>query len=64
MNCLETMNLIELGELVLIGCNERKETRQNHVRAEYPFTNPILNKLLLVKKLNNKPVTAWKELIV
>ncbi len=64
MNCLETMNLIELGELVLIACNERKETRQNHVRSEYPFTNPILNKLLLVKKLNNKPVTAWKELIV
>ena len=62
MNCLETLNLLDLGELVLISCDQRKETRQSHVRTDYPFTNPLLNKLLIVRKVDEKPLIQWKEL--
>ncbi len=61
MRSLEVLNLIELGELVFITANERKETRGKHIRPDYPFTNPLLEKLLTVKKVNGKPVTEWKE---
>jgi succinate dehydrogenase/fumarate reductase flavoprotein subunit len=62
MRSLEVLNLIELGELVFITANERKETRGKHIRPDYPFTNPLLEKLLIVKKVNGKPVTEWKEI--
>lgn len=59
---LEVLNLIELGELVFITASERKETRGLHVRTDYPFTNPLLDKLLIVKKVDEKPVSEWREL--
>jgi len=62
MRSLEVLNLIELGELVFVTANERKETRGKHIRPDYPFTNPLLEKLLIVKKVNGKPVTEWKEI--
>ena len=60
MHCLEVLNLIDLGELVLISCNERKETRQSHIRADYPFTNPLLGKYLTIQKAGEKPALEWK----
>jgi len=62
MRCLEVLNLIELGELVFITANERKETRGKHMRPDYPFTNPLLEKLLTVKKVNEKPVLEWRAI--
>jgi len=62
IHCLEVLNLIELGELVIITANERKETRGRHVRADYPFTNPLLQKMLIVKKIEEQPVTEWTEI--
>jgi len=62
MRCLEVLNLIELGELVFITANDRKETRGKHIRPDYPFTNPLLEKLLIVKKVNEKPVLEWRAL--
>ncbi len=62
MHCLEVLNLIDLGELVFITADERQETRGRHVRTDYPFTNPLLEKLLVVKKVNEKPVTTWAEI--
>jgi len=61
MRSLETLNLLDLGELVFVAAGERKETRGSHVRIDYPFTNPLLNKLLVVKKAADKPATEWRE---
>ena len=60
--CLEVLNLIDLGELVIITANKRNETRGRHVRADYPFTNPLLQKMLIVKKIEEEPVTEWREI--
>lgn len=61
--CLETMNLIDLGELVLLAANERKETRGLHQRADYPLTNPLLDgKALFVRQVGGKPVMEWTKI--
>ncbi|MBW1799969.1 MAG: FAD-binding protein [Deltaproteobacteria bacterium] len=62
MHCLEVLNLLDLAELVFVGARERKETRNRHVRNDYPFTNPLLGKMLIVKQVGGKPVTSWMEL--
>jgi succinate dehydrogenase/fumarate reductase flavoprotein subunit len=60
--CLEVVNLYELGELVFIGALERKESRGLHHRVDYPYTDPLLNnKILIVKKVDGKPITEWRE---
>ena len=61
MHCLEVLNLIDLGELLFITAKERKETRGRHIRADYTFTNPLSEKFLIVKKVNGRPVTEWRE---
>jgi succinate dehydrogenase/fumarate reductase flavoprotein subunit len=62
IHCLEVLNLLELGELVFITADERKETRGRHVRPDYPFTNPLLEKLLIIKEIDKKPITEWREI--
>jgi succinate dehydrogenase/fumarate reductase flavoprotein subunit len=60
MRCLEVLNMIEIGEIIFQGARERKETRGKHIRPDYPFTNPLLDKLLIVKKTENGPVFQWR----
>ncbi len=61
--CLEVLNLIDLGELVLISANERKETRGAHIRPDFPFTDPRLgSSLIIIKKVNTQIVTEWRKL--
>jgi succinate dehydrogenase/fumarate reductase flavoprotein subunit len=49
--CLETLNLMDLGELILIAANERKETRALHVRTDYPLTDPVMDgKEIMIRK--------------
>ena len=62
MHALEVLELIDLAEILLVAASERKESRKKHVRVDYPFTNPLLEKLLIVKKVNGKPVTEWREI--
>jgi succinate dehydrogenase/fumarate reductase flavoprotein subunit len=62
MHALEVMNLIDLGELVFIGALERRETRDRHVRTDYPMTNPLLEKLLIIQRENGTVTTRWKGL--
>jgi succinate dehydrogenase/fumarate reductase flavoprotein subunit len=57
---VEVLNLLDLGELIFITARERKETRALHRRADYPFTNPLLDRLLIVKKVDGKPVAEWR----
>lgn len=59
--CLEVLNLLELGELIFIAANERKETRGFHKRVDYPYVNPLMDKLLIVRKADEKPVTEWRD---
>ena len=62
MNCLQVLNLIDIGESAFIGAYERKETRDLHVRPDYTLTNPLLsNKIHLIKQVDGKPVTEWIE---
>ncbi len=63
MRALEVLNLIELGGLTFLTALERKETRGKHNRVDYPFTNPLLEKLLVVKKVEDKPVMEWREVL-
>jgi succinate dehydrogenase/fumarate reductase flavoprotein subunit len=59
---LEVLNLIDLGEITFLTALERKETRGKHIRVDYPFTNPLLEKLLVVKKAGDKPVLEWRKI--
>jgi len=61
MHCLEVLSLLDIGELVFIAASERKETRGNCHRCDYPYANPLLdNKVLVCKKMNDKLVTEWR----
>ncbi len=63
MHCMEVMNLLDIGELVMICAAERKETRGMHKCSDYTFTNPIMgDKRHLIKKGEGKPVTEWEEI--
>ena len=58
MNCIQVMNLIEIGELVFISAYDRRETRALHRRPEYTFSDPLLgDKLHLIKQVNGAPAT-------
>ena len=60
--CLETLNLMDLGELVLISANARKESRALHQRADYPLTDPVMDgKEIIVRKEGGKPVIEVKS---
>jgi succinate dehydrogenase/fumarate reductase flavoprotein subunit len=60
--CLETLNLLDLGELVFIGANARKETRALHKRTDYPLTDPVMDgKEIFIRKKNGKPVVEVKK---
>jgi succinate dehydrogenase/fumarate reductase flavoprotein subunit len=60
--CLETLNLLDLGELVLIGANERKESRALHVRADFPLTDPVMDgKEIIIRKGTDKPIVEVKR---
>jgi succinate dehydrogenase/fumarate reductase flavoprotein subunit len=60
--CLETLNLLDLGELVFSGASARKETRGLHIRSDYPLTDPVMDgKEIFVKKVNGKLLTEAKK---
>jgi succinate dehydrogenase/fumarate reductase flavoprotein subunit len=60
-HCLEVLNLLDIVELVLLAVNERKESRGEARRLDYPFTNPMLNKILIVAQKRGKPTFKWEE---
>ena len=57
---LEVLNLIDLGELVCIAAKQRKETRGQHRRTDYAYTNPTMDQYLIVKNIGGQPVTEWR----
>jgi succinate dehydrogenase/fumarate reductase flavoprotein subunit len=60
-HCLEVLNLFDVAELVLLAVNERKESRGQARRLDYPFINPMLNKFLVITQKEGKPSFRWEE---
>jgi succinate dehydrogenase/fumarate reductase flavoprotein subunit len=58
---IEVLNLMDIAELVLLAVNERKESRGQARRQDYPFTNPSLNQFLVITQKNCKPTFRWEK---
>ena len=58
--CAEVLNLLEVGALILHAARERRETRAKHIRKDFPFTNPHLNKLLVLRRENGETQVEWR----
>lgn len=62
MRAAEVLELLDCGEALMHAALERKETRGNHVRSDYPITNPLLNNsFLTVRKQADSVVCQWRE---
>ena len=62
MRCLEVLDLMECAEAIFHTALERKETRAQHRRSDFPFTNPLLSdKFLTIRKEKGVPVTEWRN---
>jgi len=62
MRCLETIDLMECGEVIFLAALERKETRGLHVRSDYTFTNPLLqDKFITLQQTKGKVQIEWRD---
>ena len=62
MRAIETLDLMDNGEIVMHAALERKETRGMHMRSDYTFTNPLLSdKFLDVWQENGTVRTEWRQ---
>ncbi|HEY3426911.1 MAG TPA: FAD-binding protein [Negativicutes bacterium] len=62
MRCLESLDLIDIGELIMLTANERKECRGKHNRIDHPFTNPLYNnKFITIQQRNREPHIEWRD---
>ena len=62
VRALEVLNMIEIAVLIFLTARERKETRGKHIRPDYPFTNPLLEKLLVVRRDDAEPRLEWRKI--
>lgn len=61
MRALESFELLEAGKLICVAALERKETRANHKRSDFTFTNPLYNdKFVVVRKTEEGPKAFWR----
>ena len=62
MRAAEVLNLLDLGEALMISARERKESRGRHLRSDYTFTNPLLrDKFLRIWRDGGEIRTEWRE---
>lgn len=62
MRAAEVLNLLDLGEALMISARERKESRGRHLRSDYTFTNPLLrDKFLRIWRDGDEIRTEWRE---
>lgn len=61
MRAVEVLNLIDIGEVVIAAARERRETRGKHMRSDYTFTNPLLAKLLIIRRENGNTTAEWRK---
>lgn len=64
MRAAEVLDLLDCGEALMHSAKARKETRANHIRADYPFTNPLLGDKFLTVALNDNGSveTQWRDM--
>jgi succinate dehydrogenase/fumarate reductase flavoprotein subunit len=53
MRCLEVRNVMDLAEVHINGVMERKETRGNHIRSDYPERDKSLDHMITYQRLEN-----------
>ncbi len=59
---LEVLDLLDVGIMLAMCGENRKETRGNHRRVDYPFTNPLLaNKFQTIRLEDGKPVLEFRQ---
>ena len=51
MRCLEVRNILDLAELHIQACLERKETRGNHIRLDHPKRDPLRDNMLTYQRM-------------
>ena len=51
MRALEAFDILDVARLILLSAMERKETRGLHKRADYTFTNPLLNQTFVTIRM-------------
>ena len=62
MRALESFELLEAGRLICVAALERKETRANHKRSDFTFTNPLYNDMfVVVKRTEDGPKAHWRQ---
>lgn len=62
MRCTEVLDLMGCGEMIFHSALERKETRAQHKRSDFPFTNPLLaEKFLTIRQVKGGAVTEWRN---
>lgn len=62
MRCLEVLDLMACAEAIFLTALERKETRAQHKRSDFPFTNPLLqDKFLTIRQDAGEPRLEWRE---
>ena len=62
MRAIETLDLMDNGEIIMHAALERKETRGMHMRSDYTFTNPLLSdKFLDVWQENGVVHKEWRQ---
>jgi len=60
--CLESLDLMDCGEMIMLSALERKESRGRHTRSDYPFTNPLMaNKFVTIQKEAGRPKTGLRD---
>ena len=59
---LESLDLMDVGEALMVAARERRESRGPHLRADYTFTNPMLAELFLDVFLKDGEIqTEWRK---
>jgi len=53
MRCLEVRNIMDMAELHIQASLERKETRGDHIRLDYPESNPVWDGMLLYQRMED-----------
>jgi len=61
MRTMEVLDLMECGEAIFLTALERKETRAQHRRSDFPFTNPLLaDKFLTIRQEKGEAKVEWR----
>ena len=62
MRCMEVMDLAQLGELLMLCADERKESRGRNKRVDFPFSNPLNNnRFLMIEQKDGEHVLTWRD---